>query len=317
MDGRESVLRIFPQNRRRMWERTAESYAELEEIRLRAGKPVLIKLHGGEYFLTSEGGLDRSVRCAYIAGKDDLDAILQQVCHASVYAYEDEIRQGFLTVPGGHRIGIAGQAVLAENGRLRTLKHISAMNIRISHEIRGAADKVLASLYKNGYLCNTLIVSPPGCGKTTLLRDLIRQISNGNSYGNGMTVGVVDERCEIAGSYMGEAQNDLGIRTDVLDACPKVHGMMMLIRSMTPQVVAIDEVGNMEDVQALQRVSACGCRLLATIHGFGMEEVRKRAYMQELLAEGLFEKYIVMDKKGGCPRVAAVYEKENVVCCGF
>ncbi len=317
MNGRDSVLRIFPQNRREMWERTAESYAELEEIRLRAGKPVLVKLHDGEYFLTREGSLDKSAGRAYIADKEDLNAILYQVCHASVYAYEDEIRQGFLTVPGGHRIGIAGQAVLEEDGRLRTLKHISAMNIRVSHEIKGAADKVLSSLYQNGYLCNTLIVSPPGCGKTTLLRDLIRQISNGNRYGNGMTVGVVDERCEIAGSYMGEAQNDLGIRTDVLDACPKVHGMMMLIRSMTPQVVAIDEVGSMEDVQALQRVSACGCRLLATIHGFGIEEVQKRAYMQELLAEGLFEKYIVMDKKDGCPRVTAVYEKENMICCGF
>ncbi|MGN0431881.1 MAG: stage III sporulation protein AA [Lachnospiraceae bacterium] len=317
MTGADSILRIFPQSRRGMWEQTARAYEKLEEIRLRVGKPVLVKLHGGEYFIRPEGGLDKHKEAAYIVGSKDLAEILNQVCHASLYAYEDEIRQGFLTVPGGHRIGIAGQAVLEENGRIRTMKHISAMNIRVSHEIQGVADEVLPCLYEKGHLCNTLIVSPPGCGKTTLLRDIIRQISNGNSYGRGMTVGVVDERSEIAGSYMGEAQNDLGIRTDILDACPKVHGMMMLIRSMAPQVVAIDEVGSMEDVEALQRVSACGCRLLATLHGFGMEEVQKRTYRKELLEEGLFERYIVLDKKNGCPRVEGVYKKESELCCRF
>lgn len=317
MNGADSVLRIFPSHRREMWEWARKEYENLEEIRLRADKPVLIKMHGEEYFLSPLGKPEAGGGIPHIASKEDLQEILNQVCQASFYAYEDEIRQGFLTVPGGHRIGIAGQAVLEDDGRLRTIKHISALNIRIAHEIKGVADSVLPYLYQQGHLCNTLIVSPPGCGKTTLLRDIIRQISDGTVYGKPLTVGVVDERCEIAGSYMGMAQNDLGIRTDVMDACPKVHGMMMLIRSMAPQVVAIDEIGSKEDAEALQRVSACGCRLVATIHGFDMGEVKQKAYMQKLLEEMFFERYIVLGKKKGVPAITGVYEKEKRICNGF
>lgn len=316
MGKADSILYIFPQYLRDFWGQAAACHETLQEIRLRVGMPVLVRLHDGEHFLDGQGRFTGDCRRAHKIGKEELTDILNQICHDSVYAYEDELKQGFLTVAGGHRVGIAGQAVVEEDGRIRTLKHISAMNIRIAHEIRGAADKVLPSLYEAGRLCNTLIISPPGCGKTTLLRDIIRQVSDGNACGSGKTVGVVDERSEIAGSYMGVPQNDVGIRTDVLDACPKVYGMMMLIRSMAPDVVAIDELGNCEDVEAMRRASACGCGLLATVHGFGLEELKQREYMEGMLREGLFARYVVMDRKNGCPHVRGIYKKEQGICCG-
>lgn len=316
MKKADSILYIFPQYLRELWGQAAAYHERLEEIRLRVGKPVLVRLHDGEYFLDGQGRFTKHREAARNMESAELADILNQICHDSVYAYEDEMKQGFLTVPGGHRIGIAGQAVVEEDGRIRTVKHISAMNIRIAHEIKGAADKVLPILYEAGRLCNTLIISPPGCGKTTLLRDIIRQVSDGNDCGRGKTVGVVDERSEIAGSYMGVPQNDVGIRTDVLDSCPKIYGMMMLIRSMAPEIVAIDELGSAADVEAMYRVSACGCGLLATVHGSTLEELKKKEYMNRMLKEALFDRYIVMDKENGRPRVRAIYKKELDLCYG-
>lgn len=140
-------------------------------------------------------------------------------------------------------------------------------------------------MVNKGNVCHTLIISPPMCGKTTLLRDLIRQVSDGNTYLPGMSVGVVDERSEIAGSYQGIPQNDLGIRTDILDCCPKAEGMMMLIRSMSPEVVAVDELGDYEDIHAIESVIHCGCKLFATVHGSSIEDIKRKPLMQRLVQE--------------------------------
>lgn len=305
------LLQIFPLEKRAFWKQVTREEKEIQEIRLRAGLPILIFKSGREYYLDNEGNFTDKLTSAYCAAEEELEALLQHICHYSLYAFEDELRQGFITVSGGHRVGIAGQVVLENDGSVRTIKHGFYMNIRIAHEIKGAADSILPLVYEEGMPKNILIISPPGCGKTTLLRDLIRQISNGNAYGRGFCVGVVDERSEIAGSFMGKPQNDVGIRTDVLDACPKALGMMMLLRSMAPHVIAVDELGSREDMEALHLAASCGSRILATVHGEDLWDIKKKQGLQRLFEEQLFDCFLVLGKKEGKCVVKRIYEKEE------
>ncbi len=306
----DSLLRIFPQKRRAFWQKTADNGEMVCEIRLRMDRPVIVETIRGDFFLNNSGEWQEHPYGAHLVTEAEIRETIARLCQDSVYAYADEIRQGFLTVEGGHRIGLCGQAVLENEAGLRTLKHISFVNIRVSHEIRGAADGVLPKLYKEGKFQNTLIISPPGFGKTTLLRDLIRQISDGNPYGPGLRVGVVDERSELAGCYMGRPQNDLGMRTDVLDACPKALGMLLLLRSMSPQVIAVDELGEEADRQALHKAAASGAfviglalgggfyegALLATLHGADAADAGKR--LGEDWLRQMFARLVILKGRG-------------------
>ena len=230
--------------------RAVPDRGKLQEIRLRAGKPVLVFMDGREYMVGREGLLEPDADLSPVLADPALiREILGIFSRHSLYAFEDEIRQGFLTIEGGHRVGIAGKAV-TEGSRLRTIRDISSLNIRLAHEKPGCGDPVLPWLYENGRLQNTLILSPPGAGKTTLLRDVVRQVSNGNRYGPGLQTAVVDERSELGACFKGVPQCDLGMRTDVMDGCPKALGMVMMIRSMAPGAVAVDEIGDREDLEA-------------------------------------------------------------------
>lgn len=294
------ISAILPQKIRTLFHQEPFDYKTLQEIRLRTGKPLLFICDGNEY----------KPKVIYIVTRDDIRETLEYISHYSLYAYEQDMRQGFITIEGGHRVGMTGQAII-EDGKVKNLKHISSMNIRICHEILGCADRIFPYITEKQQLLHTLIVSPPKCGKTTLLRDMIRQISDGNSYLKGVSVGVVDERSEIGGCYQGVAQNQLGMRTDILDGCPKAEGMIMLIRSMSPQVVAVDEIGTAEDVHAMEYAMHCGCKMLATVHAGSMEELRKRPLFCQMIAERRFDRYVILGNKGHVGSVEGIYNERG------
>lgn len=314
---KEEILHIFPDFMRTRWEKVAERAERLQEIRMRVNQPVIVLMDNKEWFLDTSGALISEVSNAAYSNEKELEAVLTHVCRYSIYAFADEIRQGFITIPGGHRIGLSGQVILEDSEHIRNIKYIRYLNIRIAHEVIGVSDKALPYLYHRGEVLNTLIISPPGCGKTTMLRDLVRSISCGNAYGKGRNVGLVDERSEIAGSFLGVPQNDIGLRTDVMDACPKSEGMMMLIRSMAPDILAVDELGSKKDVEAMNQAVQCGCRMLATIHGFSIEEVGCKEYMKTVMKEQLFDRYMVLGKKNNICIIIGIYDRERQLCSNW
>lgn len=287
----DRIINILPQKIKKVVQNEVPKFEKLQEIRLRAGKPLLLMYQGEELVPVCDSGE------AYIVSKEEIDAVLEYISRYSLYAFEEEMKQGFITIEGGHRVGIAGQAIV-DKGEIRNLRYIASVNIRMSHEILGCAEGLFPAITCHRRLLHTLLVSPPGCGKTTLLRDIIRQVSDGNSYVKAATVGVVDERSEIAGCYYGVPQNHLGMRTDVLDGCPKAEGMIMMIRSMRPEVLAVDEIGEPEDVQAISYAMHCGLRMIATAHGESMEELKRKPVFSKMIEEKRFERYVFLEKQG-------------------
>lgn len=312
MDREQEFLQLFPDVMRGSFRQVAAGLGRIQEIRLRVERPVMIYAGGREYFLSKEGSILSQNERALRPDKTYMDRLLAHLCGYSVYAYEDEIRQGFLTVPGGHRIGLCGETVLC--GRtIASITNLNAMNIRIAHQIRGAADGVIRFLWNGGEFLNTLIISPPGSGKTTLLRDLIRQLSDGTPGHAGVTVGVVDERSEIGAGFCGQIRNDLGMRTDVLDACPKAEGMFLLLRSMNPRIIAVDEIGGREDAEAIGQAGRCGCKVLATVHGNDIGQIAGRKYIGDLIGDRLFERYILLAGSARPGVVEKVLDREFAV----
>ncbi len=284
----------------------------LEEIRLRRGRPLMVVVRDGDVMLAKDGTPVQDPRLAYTVSGEDVTRTLQLMSGSSLYAFEEEIRSGYLTVRGGHRVGLVGEAVI-EGGRVKTLKHLSGLNVRLCREVIGAADPVINRVVVGGnpgVVLNTLIVSPPGAGKTTLLRDLVRQISDGVPHLNfrGAKVAVVDERSEVAGCYQGVPQKDVGIRTDVLDGCPKATGIMMVIRSMSPHVVATDEIGSPQDAAALREAVNAGVSVLATAHAASLADLKRRETVASLLDKGLFERLIFLGRSRGVGTVEAILD---------
>lgn len=220
---------------------TEEDIELLEEIRIRNNQNIILKYNNNEKIVD------------YAVTTNDILQTLQIICDNSIYSYQKEICEGYITIKGGHRVGITGNCVI-ENGKVINIRYISSLNFRVAKQIIGCSNNMLHNIINDEENCiyNTLIVSPPGAGKTTLLRDIIRNISNGTNLLDGQTVGLVDERCEISAMYKGEIQNNLGLRTDVLLNIPKALGMRMLIRSMAPQVIVADEIGSNEDIIAIK-----------------------------------------------------------------
>lgn len=294
-----------------------ETYLEaVEEIRLREGRPLMLSMGAEDYMVDESGHPTADRRAAVVLTREDLSRSLQLMSGGSVYALEEELRMGFLTLRSGHRVGLVGRTLL-DGGRVRTIKHIAGINIRLSRQVRGAADEVMKYIVgpEGSAVFNTLILSPPGGGKTTLLRDVIRQLSDGvpRLSFRGVKVGVVDERSELAGCYEGVPQLEVGVRTDVLDACPKAEGMMMLIRSMSPVVLATDEIGRQEDLAAIQEALCAGVKVVATAHASTLEELRRRPNMEALLRQGVMERLLILGRSQGPGTLEEVYDGEQRV----
>lgn len=275
----DEILRYFP---RELGEeiRNTKQKDDLEEIRLRVNLPVLLRCTSQEK------------RLNYQMTSQKMQEILERMCENSIYSYQEQICQGYVILPNGDRVGITGNAVETK-GEITHLSYISSMNIRIAREKKGWSKEILPYVVKawENQIRNTLIVSPPGRGKTTLLRDLIRMLSNGvDDLGwKGANISVVDERGEIAAMDHGIPKKDVGIRTDILDHVKKSVGMKLLIRSMGPQVIAADEIGSKEDVEAILYAVNSGVKGIFTAHGDSIEELKKNPELRKLLDQGVFE----------------------------
>ncbi|WP_298024774.1 stage III sporulation protein AA [uncultured Dysosmobacter sp.] len=252
-----------------------EQRAEAEEFRLRAGRPMTVLLPTGEVPLDA------------VVEPEELETLCDLATEFSRYAAAETLREGFLPVRGGFRVGLCGTAVM-KDGTNTNLKSFSSAVIRIAREQKGIADTLADRLFRNGAFASTLILSPPGGGKTTLLRDLVRRLSEGTAEHGPQRISLIDERGEVAVMYRGEPQMDVGPHTDVLDACPKALGIPMVLRAMNPQIIAVDEITVREDLRAAAMASGCGVGLLATIHAADVAELEQKPLYRQLLEDRVF-----------------------------
>ncbi len=285
-----SVSFYFPQRLRGLVY-AAECDSFTEEIRLRVGRPIQIVTAQGERFLTGTSD-------THVFTESDSAYVLAAFCEQSVYAHREELKRGFLSLPGGVRVGLAGSCVLNDNGMLQRLTDINAYNIRIAHERTDCALPLMSIIASNDRISSTLIISPPGVGKTTVLRDLSRLISDGSRYSSPKRVSLIDERGELAFCINGIPQADVGMRTDVFDGCPKAQAMSMAIRSMSPNVLITDELGSDDEALAALDAAYCGISIITSAHGATISDITRRSAIGKLLDTGVFHNVVALRRKG-------------------
>lgn len=284
----DDLLRFFPQDGVGRVVRCALQTAngQVDEIRLRTERPLSFVSgsnvcyidRDGEYIGTSD------LKNAYVISKQELAGIYRAVCENSVYAYLDDIRKGFVTVRGGHRIGFAGRAICGDSGRIENFRDINSINIRIAREVKDCAKNIISRIYCGNRVKSTLIISPPSGGKTTVLRDITRSLSC-----SGIKVGVADDRGEISAMYHGVPQNDIGINTDVVENAEKSDGIEILQRTMSPSVIVTDEIVTAREVEAICKASGTGISIIASIHGYEFNEVLSKPVCEPLFKNNVFE----------------------------
>lgn len=284
---KQEIINILPMKMRKMLNEYPYDFEKIEEIRLRCNKSALLITDGNETEIRA------------VLNEADLREAVEYISGYSLYAYEEQLKEGFITIRGGHRIGVAGRVVMEDN-RIKTIKNISSLNIRISHQVLGCSDEIMK--YIKG---NILIISPPRMGKTTLLRDILRNISEQP----GQSVGIVDERSEIAACYMGIPQNDVGKRTDVLDCCPKATGMLLLLRAMSPTYIGVDELGTINDIEGICHVANGGAYVAATIHGESINEIKEKKYLKEIFEKNFFDTYIELTRN----KITKIRERQIII----
>ena len=285
----DEILRYFPNKIYQIFSNLLQENPqianELQEIRIRVDKPIILKLREKDLILQ------------YNILQTEILQIVERLCENSIYAYKNQICEGFITIKGGHRVGLTGSCVI-ENGKITNIKYISSLNIRIAREVKNCSTRILREIIdiENKTIYNSIIVAPPGRGKTTILRDIIRRLSDGIEEINfrGKTCGVVDERGEIAAMYKGTPQNDVGIRTDIIENVSKNKGIHMLIRTMTPEIIACDEIGSKEDVEAIHYALYSGVKGIFTMHGKNVEDIKNNKQIYELIENREIQKIIFL-----------------------
>ncbi|WP_433958740.1 stage III sporulation protein AA [Cytobacillus horneckiae] len=296
----ESILAFLPKTiSEQIMQLPSRQLSGMEEIRVRINKPLEIAEKGKYHLLP------------YKVEANDAIHLLNKISHFSIYTLEEELRRGYITIEGGHRVGLAGKVIL-EEGKVKAIRDVSSFNIRIAKEKIGSAEKLVSYLKKDDWL-HTMIIGAPQTGKTTLLRDIARIASTGNKNGlfTAKKVGIVDERSEIAGSVGGIPQMTFGARVDVLDSCPKAEGMMMMIRSMSPEILIVDELGSKEDVEAVMEAVNAGIKLITTTHGYSFEDIKRRPIMAPLLNLDIFERFIELDRRVGPGNIKGIRDADG------
>lgn len=314
-DWRAEILAFFPPDLARVLSGLdAELAACALELRVRLARPLSLVCARGDCLLDARGRPAPTVGEAFFPNRRHLEALVDSLTGGSRYAVEQQLRQGYLTLPGGHRAGFSGRTVLGADAAVRTLTDIASVNLRVARAVYGAARPVLPRLLRREdgriRLASVLVISPPGAGKTTLLRDLARLASTGvpDAGLEGQQVVIVDERSEIAGCYQGVPQHDVGPRTDVLDGCPKAEGILWAIRALNPDVLVTDEIGAAGDANALLRACHTGIALVASAHAADPARARRRSGLQELLDRGAFDRIVTLSSRLGPGTVESVEE---------
>lgn len=261
-------------------------WQQLEEIRIHPGQPLRLVFRDEERTLPGAAVLP-----------EETGQILELASRASMHTVLPQLRQGYLTLKGGHRLGVCGSVHMRE-GSIHMIAPVSSLNLRLARQVRGAGEMLMKQLCAQGAFVSTLILAPPGAGKTTLLRDVVRCLSDGVGC-RPHRVGLADERGEVAALFHGVPQLYVGCRTDVIEGCTKAQGLMMLLRGMNPQVLAADEITTAEDIRAMEMALGCGVSLLATAHGLDRRDLERRKLYRELLECGLFQKLVTIHFESG------------------
>ncbi len=278
------------------------------EVRLRVDKPMMLCCPNQNWFVDTRSQLHNLPSGCFAVTPDEISSAVLGLCSYSVHAHEGEMKNGFISLRGGHRAGVCGTAVIAE-GRVSAVREVTSVNIRIARDLRGAADELMRHIFERR-IEGVLVAGPPSSGKTTILRDLARQLSGGR-LGQYLKVAVIDERFELAAVSGGVPQNDLGPACDILSGYPKGEGVMTAVRTLSPQVIICDEIGGGEDVTSMLDGLRCGVKMIASAHAESVDELLGKRQVTRLLREGAFGAIVMLggaDKPGSVTQILRTEE---------